>query len=141
MHSRKFERECWYKCPKPGCKTTFRDAYSLNIHKRIHENDLGVCSYCPYRFVEPSKYTRHLKQHFGIKDFECEQCDSRFTTKGDLNLHYQQHEGITYTCLICNIYETHTKNNVERHMKKKHTDIVGKNFSWGMVDHHVKVIR
>jgi len=141
MHSRKFEKEYWYKCPFPSCKSTFRFQFHVDIHKRIHENDSKVCSYCPFRYVEPSKYARHLRQHFGIKDFECDQCDASFFSQGDLNLHKHQHEGITFTCLICKNYETHTKNKVERHLRTKHADIVGKNFSWGMVEHHVKVIK
>ena len=139
MHSRQFEREFWYKCQKPGCKSSFRDSYSLNMHTRIHDNDLSVCSYCPYRFVELSKYTRHLKHHFGIRDFECDKCDSRFTTISDLNLHYQLHEGIIYNCLICKTYQSNTKKTIEMHLRMKHADIVGKSVNKSLLEQHIRI--
>ena len=139
MHVRQFEKEYWYKCPKPGCKTTFKSQSDLDEHIRIHENDLQSCGFCPYRYVKPFSYTYHLKLHFNVKDYECDQCDSTFTTQGELNKHYEFHEGITYTCLICKTYEARVRKTICEHLRRKHTDIVGKNFTWGIVKHHVKV--
>ena len=139
MHTRHFEKEYWHKCPKPGCKSTFNDLCALDLHCRLHANDLDVCRYCPYRYVKADQYTRHLKLHFGIRDYECDKCDLKFLTKADINRHYQLHEGIIYTCLICKTYYCHSKNNMESHLRVKHTDIVGKNFTWGIVKHHVKI--
>ena len=139
MHSRKFEKEFRHKCPMPGCKSTFPYSYNLHMHLRIHDNDLSVCSYCPYRYVESSKYMRHLKNHFGIKDFECDQCDAKFTAKGDLNLHYQQHEGIIYNCLICNTYEANNKKTIEMHVRLKHADIVGKSVNKSLLGNHIRI--
>ena len=72
---------------------------------RIHDNDLDLCQYCPYRYEKPSNYTTHLKKHFGIEDFACDHCDKKFPTVTQLNLHHEQHEGIIYYCLICIEYE------------------------------------
>ena len=74
-------------------------------HMRIHDNDLDLCQYCPYRYEKPSNYTTHLKKHFGIEDFACDHCNKKFPTVTQLNLHHEQHEGIIYYCLICNEYE------------------------------------
>ena len=74
-------------------------------HMRIHDNDLDLCQYCPYRYEKPSNYTTHLKKHFGIEDFVCDHCDKKFPTVTQLNMHHEQHEGIIYYCLICNEYE------------------------------------
>ena len=139
MHTRLFEKEYWYKCSKPGCKSTFRFQNDLDRHYKIHDNDLGVCSYCPYRFVYPTQYTRHLKKHFRIRDYECDQCDLKFLTKSDLNRHYQIHEGIIYNCLICKTYEVNSRSAMEVHLRPKHVDIVGKNYTWNIVKHHVKI--
>ena len=109
MHTKLFEKEYWYKCPKPGCKSTCQDSLALDHHVRLHDNDLDVCSYCPYRYVKHYQYTRHLKLHFKIRDYECDQCDLKFVTQTDINRHYQIHEGINYNCLICKTYEAHTK--------------------------------
>ena len=139
MHRRLFEKEFWYKCPKPGCKSTFQVSKLLELHNRIHENVLDVCSYCPYRYVEPAGYTRHLKLHFRIRDYECDKCDSKFMTQHDLNRHYQIHEGIIYNCLICKTYEINSRSAMEVHLRSKHIDILGKNYTWNIVKHHVKI--
>ena len=144
MHARQFEKEYWYKCPKHGCKSSFKDQIGLDHHKRLHENDLDRCSFCPYRYVKPFNYSNHLKLHFNIKDCKCDQCDSTFTTKGELTKHYEIHEGITYTCLICintydTTYEARVRKTISEHLRLKHTDIVGKNIAWGNVKHHVKI--
>ena len=139
MHSRQFEKEYSYKCPRPGCKTTFQYPFDLNNHQRIHENNLDTCRYCPYRYVVTANYARHLKQHFQIRDFVCDQCDLKYATRGELNVHYQKHEGIIYNCLICKTYEANSRRMIESHLRSKHADIVGKNFNWGVVEHHVKV--
>lgn len=140
MHTKLFEKEYWYKCPKPGCKSTCQDSLALDHHVRLHDNDLDVCSYCPYRYVKNYQYTRHLKLHFKIRDYKCDQCDLKFVTQTDINRHYQIHEGINYNCLICKTYEAHTKHNMESHLRSKHADIVGKNFTWNIVKHHVKIM-
>ena len=139
MHTRQFEKEYWYKCERLGCKSSFQFQGDLNIHHRIHNNDLDVCSYCHYRYVDPAHYKRHLKKHFGIRDYECDQCDWKFFTQSDLNRHYQRHEGIIYSCLICKNYDANARNNIESHLRSKHADIVGKHHNWGVVKHHVKI--
>ena len=139
MHARRFEKEFCYKCPKPGCKSSFEGASNLDLHIRIHENDLDACSYCPYTYINKSQYQRHLKVHFRIRDYECDQCDLKFFTKTELNHHYQKHEVIIYNCLICINYEADSQRKIESHLRHKHGDIVGKNFNWGTVEHHVKI--
>jgi len=139
MHKRRFEKEFWHKCSRLGCKSTFKFQFALDVHNRIHDNDLDVCRYCPYRYVEPAQYTRHLKMHFGIRDYECDQCDLKFTTQKELNIHYQKHEGIIYNCLICNNYEAYRKNNILSHLRRVHRDIFGENINWDSVKEHVKI--
>ena len=139
MHSRLVQKEYWYKCSKSGCNSSFRFRYDLDRHNKIHDNDLDVCSYCPYRFIYSAHYIVHLKSHFRIRDYVCDQCDSKFTTEPMLNRHYQMHEGLSYNCLICNTYEAHCKSNIEGHLRHQHGDIVGKNFNWNIVKHHVKI--
>ena len=139
MHTRRVEKEYWYKCRKPGCRSSFNCQLHLDIHNRIHENDHNICRYCPYRYFDPNQYDRHLKVHFRIRDYDCDQCDLKFVTKTELNHHYQRHEGIIYNCLICNIYEAISRRQIESHLRYKHGDIVGKNLNWGIMEHHVKI--
>jgi len=84
MHTRRFEKQYWNKCSRPGCKSSFQFEYDLAIHLRIHENDVHACRYCPYIYVKPLQYKRHLKVHFRIKDCECDQCDLKFATITEL---------------------------------------------------------
>ena len=74
-----------------------------------------------------------------IKDYKCDQCDSQFTTRAELNRHYEVHDGITYNCLICDTYEARIRSTMEKHIRFKHADIVGKNLNWGIVEQHVKI--
>ena len=78
MHTMRSDKEFWYKCPKPNCQSSFATETKLEKHMRIHNNDLDECQYCPYRYENKNHYERHLKMHFGIKDYKCDQCDSKF---------------------------------------------------------------
>ena len=140
VHSRRFDREFWYKCPKPGCKSSFEREGKLQDHLRIHNNDLRPCMYCPYRYNVDAHYQRHLKTHFKILDFKCDQCDATFPSLGYLNYHFERkHEGLTYSCLICNTYETASKNAAEKHLRKKHAKIFGKNVNASDFERHIKI--
>ena len=139
MHTRRYDKEFWYKCPKPGCKSSFNREGGLDLHLRIHNNDVRVCMYCPYRYVKNTAYQEHLKVHFAIQEFKCDQCDAKFTSQARLNKHYQIHEGNTYSCLICNTYETATRHAANTHLRTKHADIVGKNVNSSDVERHMKI--
>ena len=139
VHSRRFDKEFWYKCPKPGCKSSFDREGGLDLHLRIHNNDVRVCIYCPYRYVHYVNYQEHLRAHFEMKDFICDQCDAKFRTIGKLNIHYKKHEGLTYACLICKNYETASKHTAEMHLRRKHADIFGKNVNASDFERHIKI--
>ena len=91
---------------------------------RLHNNDLDMCQYCPYRYENPSHYKAHLKKHFGTEDFACDRCDKKFTTISGLNKHHELHEGIIYCCKLCNAYENRQKSTIVYHLKQKHADIM-----------------
>ena len=139
MHSKRFEKDFWYKCSKPNCQATFRHQNLLNFHMRIHNNELDVCQYCPYRYLEPPRYRDHLNKHFRIRDHKCEECGLTFSTKRGLTDHSLRHEGNRYCCLICNTYEISTKKSMQYHLKSNHSDLLGKNMNWDWVKKYVKV--
>ena len=128
-----------YKCGKPNCRSTFRSRGLLENHTRIHNNELNSCQYCPYRYVYENHYRDHLNKHFRIKDYKCDVCGLRFTTKHGLNEHFSMHEGITYNCLICRTYESTTQNSMRMHLRRKHSDLFGKNINWDSVEKYVKL--
>ena len=118
------------KCPKRSCEQSFANDWKLKIHLRVHDNDLNTCQYCPYRYVRQDHYSTHLKQHFGITDFKCDQCDKAFSTVAKLKSHYGLHEGIVYCCMICNTYEAKQKKVMCQHMRRHHSEIFENRRHW-----------
>ena len=140
LHTRIYQKKThWYKCPHKDCDASFEFEPSLKTHLRSHNNDLDSCQYCPFRYIVYLDYWKHMKQHFRIKDFKCDQCDFESTSKWDLNRHYRVHEGLTYTCLICNDYKSPIKQPLYDHLKRKHGDTVGKHITWDSVQKFVKI--
>ena len=130
MHMTIANKFYFLKCPKQSCQQTFANEWKLNIHLRVHNNDLSTCQYCPYRYVRLDHYNTHLKQHFGITDFKCDQCDKAFSTVAKLNSHYGLHEGIIYCCLICNTYEAKQKKVMYNHIRRNHPDVFENRRHW-----------
>ena len=129
----------WLKCLKPNCRGTFQHQLDLDRHMRIHNNDLHKCQYCPYCYTFPQNYRDHLNKHFRIKDHQCDQCGLKFNTKKSLFQHSSGHEGIIYCCLICNTYEAGRKNTIQNHLRRKHSDRMGKNVNWDDVEKYVQL--
>ena len=139
MHTKRSENNFWYKCSKPNCLSTFQRQHSLNEHMRIHNNEVNYCQYCPYRYVQAGHYKEHLNKHFQINEYKCGECGSTFSTKATLTKHAFIHEGILYCCLICNTYETAGRNTIQSHLRRKHSDLLGRNITWDSVMKHVKM--
>ena len=139
MHKIRSENNFWYKCLNPNCHTTFTREHLLDIHMRIHNNQLDNCHYCPYRYVRAPNYKDHLNKHFRIKDHKCDHCGLKFTTKKGLVEHSSVHEGIIYCCLICKTYEISRKNTMQVHLRTKHSDLLGPNINWDTVKKYVKL--
>ena len=139
MHIKRTENNFWYKCLKPNCQTTYARQGLLDIHMRIHNNELDKCQYCQYRYVEAPDYRDHLNKHFRIKDHKCDVCGLTFTNKKSLVQHSLMHEGIIYCCLICKTYEVANKYSMKEHLRKKHSDLLGKNIIWYSVKKYVKM--
>ena len=139
MHTMRFDTDFWFKCLKPNCKTTFRNQPDLDRHMRIHNNDVDICQFCPYPYVLSNNYADHLNKHFRMNDYTCDHCGLKFSTKKAMVLHSTLHEGIIYCCLICRTYEARNKNTIQVHLRKKHSDRLGKNIIWDDVKEHVEL--
>ena len=138
MHTNLSESNGWFKCLKPNCQTTFKRQSNLDIHMRIHNNQLDKCDYCQYRYLVEKDYRDHLNKHFRIRDHKCDVCGSAFTNKKTLVRHSTMHEGIIYCCLICKTFETRYKATMKTHLRK-HTDILGENIIWDSAKEYVKL--
>ena len=133
------ESNFWFKCLKPNCQTTFSRSFLLGEHMRIHNNEVDHCQYCPYRYVYPPDYKDHLNKHFRIMDYNCDECGAKFATNKALIAHSSMHEGIIYCCLICNAYEIARKQSMKNHLRRVHSDLLGKNINWDSVKKYVKL--
>lgn len=130
MHKRLPNKMYLYKCPTINCEASFPGEWKLNLHVRLHENNLHDCQFCPYRYAQDVHYIPHLKNHFRIQDYKCDQCGKKFNTLGHLNLHCEIHEGIIHFCLICKKYEAKTTNTMAKHLINRHRDVLGKSTQW-----------
>ena len=55
--------------------------------------------------------------------FFCEQCQLSFGRSDSLKFHKDKiHEGLVINCEYCDTYSTARKNNLERHIRSKHSD-------------------
>ena len=131
MHTRGHQAFC-YKCPKPNCGSSFRKQHHLDYHMNIHNNELNMCQYCPFRYEASNwqHYHRHLKKHFGIADFECDECDKKFPSKTQLKNHHELHDGIIHCCMICKVYEAKQTHTMFKHFKRKHSEIMKDRNGW-----------
>ena len=121
----------FFKCPQPNCGSSFRRQLLLDYHMRIHNNDLGKCQYCPYRYEKMYNYYQHLKKHFGVAEFECDQCDKKFPSGTQLKSHHERvHEGIIYVCLICKVYEVKQSKTMFSHFNREHSEIMKDGDRW-----------
>ena len=140
MHKRLPNKMYLYKCPKINCEASFPGEWKLNLHVRLHENNLHNCQFCPYRYAQDVHYIPHLKNHFRIQDYKCDQCGKKFNTLGHLNLHCEIHEGIIHSCLICKKYEAKTTNTMAKHLKNRHREVLGKSTQWEDIKQFTKTI-
>ena len=142
MHRSRSKRlDFWYKCPLSSCQSSFERENLLNLHLRIHKNDFSQCYYCPFKYIFPNDYQKHLKKHFGIKDFECDQCAKTFNSMSQLNRHYEMHEGIEYTCLVCEGYQATNRETIRTHFREHHKDIVGNSVTLETMQQFIKIIK
>jgi len=139
IHTRRAHQNFLHKCLKPNCVSSFPFAQLLDRHMRLHNNDLDMCQFCPYRYEKPSHYKSHLKKHFGTEDFACDHCDKKFPTITQLNHHHELHEGIIYCCKICDAYQGKQKSQIVYHLKQKHADVLKDQTSWKELEHFTQI--
>ena len=133
------------------CDKRYSSKKSLNQHMNIHDKSKGFkCDVCFKVFPYRSKLKTHYRTHTGVKPFACQACDRKFALKGDLVRHQATHSDVrSFKCSICPEgrffktndgltnhmvyhyepkfacshceYKTHTKYNLNRHLKTHET--------------------
>ncbi len=88
------------ECPK--CHKTFVSKGSLNAHMKLH---FGVfkfwCDECKKGYNHRSNYQQHMAKHEG-RTFPCQFCTKRFQTEKSLTNHTMSHTGLyRHRCSYC----------------------------------------
>ena len=109
-----------FRCTWMNCKSSFRFHSLLQVHLRIHTNNLLECVFCPYRTNQPSEMKNHYRFHFQVFDLKCDYCDKKFVSLKYLNRHHSDmHSDKSFTCHICKKY-TGPRFILQRHILTKH---------------------
>ena len=98
-----------YECEKCGLNFTFKGG--LRKHTLKHMIDEGTycqdeiaiktCNECGKAFYSNAHLERHMKSHFGIKDFHCNICGKSFAANRNLQQHFQiMHEKVGVSEII-----------------------------------------
>ncbi|XP_045079665.1 zinc finger protein ZXDC isoform X1 [Coregonus clupeaformis] len=97
-----------YRCPQPGCPSTFETRQKLKMHLLNHTEDQRPfkCPFegCGWAFTTSYKLKRHLQSHDKVRPHKCEWegCGRCFTTVYNLKAHVKQHDQEnTFVCEIC----------------------------------------
>uniref|UniRef100_A0A4W5P0K8 Si:dkey-156n14.3 n=1 Tax=Hucho hucho TaxID=62062 RepID=A0A4W5P0K8_9TELE len=97
-----------YRCPQPGCPSTFDMRQKLKMHLLNHTEDQRPfkCTFegCGWAFTTSYKLKRHLQSHDKVRPHKCEWegCGRCFTTVYNLKAHVKQHDQENaFVCEIC----------------------------------------
>ncbi|XP_067230860.1 zinc finger protein ZXDC [Chanodichthys erythropterus] len=97
-----------YRCPQPGCSSTFDTRQNLKIHLVLHTEDQRPfkCTVegCDWSFTTSYKLKRHLQSHDKVRPYKCEweNCGRRFTTVYNLKAHVRAHDQENaFICEVC----------------------------------------
>jgi len=88
-----------FRCPIPGCGSTFTRHFNLKGHLRSHNDERPYkCLYdgCPKSkvgFARQHDCKRHMLLHEGLRPFECEGCGKKFARLDALTRHHKSEQG------------------------------------------------
>ena len=74
-------------CDRGNCGKHFKDNFNLQIHLRIHDNNLIKCPFCPWGGVKHCAVSIHLITHFHYRPYSCQFCPFTFYTQEYINVH------------------------------------------------------
>ena len=97
-------RKITHTCTRKNCEKKFGCMAKLELHLKIHDNDVIKCFYCQWAGTEFKEYSIHMNTHFRIKTQKCQLCPRAFYTATALTKHLEtMHERSTdkYSCENC----------------------------------------
>ncbi|KAL1703575.1 hypothetical protein EV121DRAFT_260676 [Schizophyllum commune] len=94
---RRRKQEATFKCPVPGCGSTFTRSFNLKGHIRSHNEEKPFrCHWpgCGKGFARQHDCKRHEQLHTNYRPFQCEGCRKQFARMDALNRHLKSEGGV-----------------------------------------------
>ena len=118
-------KKVWgHTCDRKNCGLTFYSNFYLEMHYKIHDNDVLRCPFCQFTGVGYHTLSIHMNTHFRNRPYKCSKCEEKFYTKkvkDDHEENIHERDGSKYQCSLCN-YMTYGRTLLHYHLRSKHTE-------------------
>ncbi|KAJ0181017.1 hypothetical protein K1T71_003102 [Dendrolimus kikuchii] len=115
-HQKSHSTTTYFTCSK--CGKQFKFAYALKTHLSVHENGKYSCHICQKVLKQKRTWAAHMRRHYNIYNYSCDECGNTFITIAELINHRKRHDkNKTLECHVCS-YKTNTKKNLTLHLKR-----------------------
>jgi len=112
-------------CDRGDCRKEFSTVKQLQVHLRMHDNNLIYCFYCSWGGCQFDDYITHMNHHFHVRPFKCTFCDKPFLKNLSRRRHEERFHDIVknrYKCTLCN-FTTHASREWFQHKAKCTPDL------------------
>lgn len=115
-HRKTHSTTSYFTCTE--CGKQFKHAFTLKTHLRVHVIGRFNCSICLKVLKSKEALQSHMKRHYKVYNYSCEECGNTFVTSAELNNHRLKHSSVKdIVCHICH-YATNTRKCLLVHLKR-----------------------
>ena len=117
------QRTVNFYCNRESCRKGFETSGKLELHHRIHDNNLIKCYFCSWAGAAHINFVNHMNHHFHVRPIKCSYCSDSFY-KSHARVYHEErfHEQIMdkYKCPMCD-FASYNMNMIQKHKQKIHT--------------------